>query len=78
MNMDAGWDELERMAQAAGAADAQLASEYPSDETVERWKKLFGYNHTEAVQLIGDQRGDGKLSLPAPCIHHYTHVCSQI
>ncbi len=40
--MDAGWEELERMAQAASAADAQMASQYPTPETIERWKRLFG------------------------------------
>jgi hypothetical protein len=58
--MDAGWEELERMAMAASAADAQIAYEYPSPDTIERWKRLFGYSHMEAVRLIGDQRGDGK------------------
>jgi hypothetical protein len=53
--MDAGWEELERMANAASAADVQLASQYPSTETIERWKKLFGYSHREAVKLISDQ-----------------------
>lgn len=56
----AGWEELERLAQAAGAADAQLASEYPSSETIDRWRKLFGYSNMEAVNLIGQQRGDGE------------------
>lgn len=57
---DPGWQELERMARAADAADAQMASEFPSAETIERWKKLFGYHKMEAVALIGEQRGDGK------------------
>ncbi|KAF2129779.1 hypothetical protein P153DRAFT_356466 [Dothidotthia symphoricarpi CBS 119687] len=56
--MDAGWEELERMAQAADAADAHLASHHPTKDTIERWKDLFGYSHMEAVQLIGNQRGD--------------------
>jgi hypothetical protein len=61
--MDAGWEELERMTMAASAADAQIADEYPSPDTIERWKRLFGYSHMEAVRLIGDQRGDGKSLL---------------
>ncbi|KAF2033231.1 hypothetical protein EK21DRAFT_86353 [Setomelanomma holmii] len=56
--MDAGWEELERLATAASANDAQIANQYPSPDTIERWKKLFGYSHMEAVRLIGDQRGD--------------------
>lgn len=48
------------MAQAARATDAQIASQYPAREAIERWERLFGYSHMEAVRLIGDQRGDGK------------------
>jgi hypothetical protein len=33
--MDADWEELQRMANAASAADAQIASEYPSAEIIE-------------------------------------------
>lgn len=62
MDGDEGWAELERLARAAGAADAQLVSEYPARETIERWQKLFCYSSQEAVELIGAQRGDGKLS----------------
>jgi hypothetical protein len=58
--MDADWEEFERMVNAASAAGAQIASEYPSPETIERWKRLFGYSHMEAVRLVGDQRGDGE------------------
>jgi hypothetical protein len=57
--MDAGWEELERMAMAASANDAQIANQYPSPEIIERWTRLFGYSHMEAVRLIGDQRADG-------------------
>jgi hypothetical protein len=57
--MDAGWEELERMAQAASADDAQIADEHPSPDTIERWKRLFGYSQMESVRLIGEQRGDG-------------------
>ncbi|KAL1601692.1 hypothetical protein SLS60_006607 [Paraconiothyrium brasiliense] len=46
------------MAQAAGAADAQIADEYPSPETIERWKRLFGYSSVEAAKLITAQRQD--------------------
>ncbi|KAF1950255.1 hypothetical protein CC80DRAFT_482983 [Byssothecium circinans] len=56
--MDQSWAEVERMAQAVYAGDAQLAGEYPSTETIERWKKLFGYTHGEAVRLITQQRAD--------------------
>ncbi|KAJ4365856.1 hypothetical protein N0V83_008478 [Neocucurbitaria cava] len=56
--MDATWEEVERMATAASADDAQLASQYPTPETVERWTHLFGYSYMEAVKLISDQRGD--------------------
>jgi hypothetical protein len=47
------------------AEDAQIASQYTKPDSIERWKKLFGYSHMEAVRLISDQRGDGKPSLPA-------------
>lgn len=47
------------MAMAASADEAQIANQYPSPDTIERWKRLFGYSHIEAVLLIGDQRGDG-------------------
>ncbi|KAH6873007.1 hypothetical protein BKA58DRAFT_158491 [Alternaria rosae] len=56
--MDAGWDELERMAHAASASDAQIASQYPAQESIERWMRLFGYSRIDAVRLISDQRGD--------------------
>ncbi|KAF1843986.1 uncharacterized protein K460DRAFT_408302 [Cucurbitaria berberidis CBS 394.84] len=56
--MDAGWEEVERMAVAASTDDARLASEYPTPETTKRWRRLFGYSQMEAVKLIGDQRGD--------------------
>lgn len=46
------------MAQALTAADAQIADEYPSPETIERWRHLFGYSHMEAVHLISQQRAD--------------------
>ena len=59
----AGWAELERLARATEAADAQLASEYPTNGTIERWQSWFGYTSQEAVQLIGAQRNDGKTSL---------------
>jgi hypothetical protein len=62
-NMDAGLEELERMAMAASADDAQIANQYPSTDTIERWQRLFGYSHMEAVRLIGDQRGDGRLKI---------------
>jgi hypothetical protein len=62
--MDGGWEELERMAMAASADDAQIADQYPSIDTIERWKRLFGYSHMEAVRLIGDQRGDGTSHRP--------------
>ncbi|KAJ4348123.1 uncharacterized protein N0V89_009495 [Didymosphaeria variabile] len=57
-SVDGLWDEAERMAQAAGAADAQIADEYPSPETIERWKRLFGYSSVEAANLITAQRQD--------------------
>ncbi|KAI4955485.1 hypothetical protein J4E91_001346 [Alternaria rosae] len=46
--MDAGWDELERMAHAASASDAQIASQYPAQESIERWMRLFGYSRIDA------------------------------
>jgi hypothetical protein len=66
--MDASWElnELENMAQAASAADAQIADEYPSPDNIERWKKLFGYTHLEDVQLISQQRRDG---MPSRFVH---------
>jgi hypothetical protein len=73
--MDAGWDELERMAMAASAGDAQIADQYPSSDTIERWMRLFGYSHEEAVRLIGDQRGDGMSHLPsAQSVGVYTNL----
>ena len=48
------------MAMAASANDSQMANQYPTPETIERWTRLFGYHHMEAVSLIGDQRADGK------------------
>lgn len=64
---DAGWEEAERMAMAMSANDAQIASQYPTVDTIEGWKKLFGYSHIEAVRLIGEQRGDRKI-FPSMCI----------
>jgi hypothetical protein len=63
----AGWEELERLAQAASAADAQLASEYPRTETLARWQKLFGYSHPEAANLIRAQRSNGKYNGHTSC-----------
>jgi len=57
-SIDDGWAEVERMAQATSAADARIANENPQLETIARWKRLFGYNHMEAVHLISEQRGD--------------------
>jgi hypothetical protein len=59
--MDAGWEELERMAMAASADDAQIAGQYPTKDTIERWQRLFGYSHMETVRLIADQRSDCKF-----------------
>ncbi|KAF2827439.1 hypothetical protein CC86DRAFT_455101 [Ophiobolus disseminans] len=56
--VDSGWEEVERMAMAMSAEDAQIANQYPTPDTIECWKKLFRYSHMEAVRLIGDQRGD--------------------
>lgn len=56
--IDDGWAEVERMAQATLAADAQIANEYPKPDTIARWKRLFGYTHMEAVHLISKQRDD--------------------
>ncbi|KAF2869131.1 hypothetical protein BDV95DRAFT_596792 [Massariosphaeria phaeospora] len=55
---NAGWDEVLRMVDAASAADAQIADEYPQAEVIERWMRLFGYSRMEAAQLISQQRGD--------------------
>jgi hypothetical protein len=71
--MDAGWEELERMANAASAADVEIASEYPTPKTIERWKTLFGYSHLEAVKLIGDQRGDGAQLHPLHLVNFYAN-----
>jgi hypothetical protein len=65
MENDEGWAELERLARAAEAADVQLASEYPANDAIERWQKLFGYSSQEAVQLIGAQRSDGEYQKEA-------------
>lgn len=68
MEFDEGWAEVERLARATEATDAQLASEYPAKETIERWQQLFGYSSQEAVQLIGAQRSDGKYKLGESCL----------
>ena len=60
MEHDEGWAELKRLARAAEAADVQLANEYPANDTIGRWQKLFGYSSQEAVQLISAQRSDGE------------------
>ncbi|KAF1977101.1 hypothetical protein BU23DRAFT_565249 [Bimuria novae-zelandiae CBS 107.79] len=56
-NADPLWDELERLAEAS-IADSQIANQYPSPETVERWQRLFGYSSVEAARLITAQRQD--------------------
>lgn len=56
--MESSWDEVERMAQAASAQDAQMADEY-SPDAIARWQRLFGYTSIEAKQLIKQQREDG-------------------
>ena len=55
--MDPGWEEVERMAQAA-LSNTKTTDKYPEPETIARWKRLFGYSHVEAVNLISCQRGD--------------------
>jgi hypothetical protein len=52
--VDSGWDEVEGRAMAMTAEDAQIASQYTKPDSIERWKKLFGYSHMEAVRLISD------------------------
>jgi hypothetical protein len=66
--MDPTWDEVERMAQAASAQDAQIADEY-SPEAMARWQGLFGYTHVEAMHLIKQQRQDGMYA-------HFLGLCS--
>jgi hypothetical protein len=56
--MDFNWEEVERLAQAASAQDAQVADEY-SPDAIARWQRLFGYTKLEAMQLIKQQREDG-------------------
>jgi hypothetical protein len=56
--MDAGWDEVERMAAAANATDAIAAEDFPNEEQIARWQKLFKYTRGEALTLIQAQRGD--------------------
>lgn len=70
METDEGGAEFERLAQTAGAADVQLASEHPSNETISRWQASFRYSSNDAVQLIGAQQNDGEapLSIVALCI----------
>lgn len=58
--MDPGWEEVERLAQAASAADTQKASEQPCADTIARWRRLFGYSYMTAVHLIQRQREDGE------------------
>lgn len=65
MEYDKGWAEPERLARAAEAADVQLANEYPANDTIGRWQKLFGYSSQEAIQLIGAQRSDGEYKMQA-------------
>lgn len=56
--MDESWEELERMAQAASASDAQASKDFPTDEQIGRWQKLFNYTRREAFNLIKAQRSD--------------------
>lgn len=60
MEPDEGWAEVERLARATEATDAQFASEYPTHDTIECWQKLFGYSMQEAIRLVGAQRSNGK------------------
>jgi hypothetical protein len=76
--MDTGWEELERMAMAASAVDAQMSTQFPSADTIERWKQLFGYSQLEAARLINEQRGDRKYAPGVlPCIYQYQPVNSR-
>jgi hypothetical protein len=73
ITMDAGWDESDRMMQAALAADAQMAAQNPAPETVERWKRLFGYSYMEVLGLLGEQRGDGEEISRHEHVHASVH-----
>lgn len=74
MEHDEGWAELERLARATEAVDVQLANEYPANDTIGRWQKLFGYSDQEAVQLIGAQRSDGEYKTEATILLNLIHV----
>lgn len=56
--MDTGLDELERMAQAVGAADALESDKFPTEEQITRWCTLFQYTRRETLTLIRAQRSD--------------------
>jgi len=56
--MDPSWEEVERMAKAASSVDALSASEFPTEEQIARWQKLFNYSRREALNLIAAQRSD--------------------
>jgi hypothetical protein len=56
--MDANWEEVERMAHAVSADDAQITDEF-SPDAMKRWQRLFEYTAVEAIQLIKQQREDG-------------------
>ncbi|KAF2122117.1 hypothetical protein BDV96DRAFT_594043 [Lophiotrema nucula] len=70
--MDTEWEELERMATAAGAADAQIADESPKPDAIARWQKLFNYNPMEASSIITAQRAD--LTRPRITDEHWDLV----
>jgi hypothetical protein len=50
------FDELERIALNA-ASNPNEESEAPSQDTIFRWEKLFGYSHADAVDMIEQHCG---------------------
>ncbi|OAG02697.1 uncharacterized protein CC84DRAFT_1166526 [Paraphaeosphaeria sporulosa] len=55
------------MAQTAGAADFQVADEYTSPKTIERWTYIFGHSRMDTVKLITAQREYGLSQLSTEC-----------
>lgn len=73
--MDA-FQELVRMATNATTSNfAKAAQNGPSNETIQRWQRLFSYSYSEAVERINEHRSD--LSRRQSTDEHWNMVRTQ-
>ena len=70
------FEELVRMAANATISNsAGAAQNGPSDDTIQRWQRVFLYSYSEAVERINEHRSD--LSRPQSTDEHWDMVRTQ-